>query len=217
VAFLDLASGSGVLAGRVLENHWREVSPAPSGGVVEATFTVTRCRRLPAGGAGAVGWHAEVRDEQGRVIQEGTITVQVPARSGTDGSGDPVDRAFCTRPWADALARRLADDPGFTAATATWDGTIGLRAGGNQVQLRVYRGRVIEVAPRTPQGATFTLEADDHVWTDLLTGPSNDFFRRAMSGDSFTVSGSAYEYLRLSRAVMTLIDAARALATGAAA
>jgi hypothetical protein len=38
-----------------------------------------------------------------------------------------------------------------------------------------------------------------------------------MSGKSFTVSGSAYEYLRLSRALMALIDAARALATGAAA
>ncbi|MGY2082767.1 hypothetical protein [Blastococcus sp. SYSU DS0539] len=217
---LRLAAGTDVLPHsllRVLETRWRNVSPAPAGEALEATFTVTACRRIAAEEAGSVQWHADVRDARGRTAQDGTITVLVPARPGSDGSADPVERAFCTRPWGEALARELADDAAFSSATATWDGAIGLRAGTSQIQLRIYRGQVIEVVPRTPLGATFTLEAAEHVWTDLLTGPSNDFFRRAMSGDSFTVTGNAYEYLRMSKAVMALVDAARTLATGATA
>jgi putative sterol carrier protein len=215
--FLRLASDSGVLPAsvlRVLETQWRDLSSSAADGAVEATFTVTGLRRIPAEGAGSVQWHALVRDGSGRTLQEGSITVLLPSLS--DGSTDPAERDFCTRPWAEALARRLAEDEGFRSATSTWDGCIGLRAGGrSQVQLRIYRGRIIEVAARTPLGATFTLEAADHVWTDLMTGPSNDFFHRAMSGDSFTVTGNVYEYLRLSKALMALIDAARELAMGA--
>lgn len=214
-AFLGLVSDSGVLPGsklRVLATQWRDVS-GDVGAAVEATFTVTRCRRVPDEGAGSVQWHAQAHGEQGRVVHEGTVTVLLPARSGSDGSADPVGLAFCTPSWGEALARRLADDRAFSGSTATWDGSIGLRSGGDQIQLRVYRGRVLEVAARTPQGATFTLEAPDDVWTGLVTGPSNDFFRRAMSGDSFTVTGNAYEYLRMSKALVALIDAARDLAT----
>ncbi|MFD2090749.1 hypothetical protein [Blastococcus deserti] len=215
--FLGLVTDGGLLPAsllRVLETRWQNFAPVPTDGPVEATFTVIGCRRVLAEHAGSVQWHAQVRDRQGRTVQEGSIEVLLPARSGADGAADPTERAFCSRPWGEALARRLADDEAFRSATATWDGTIGLRAGTDQVQLRVYRGRVIEVAGRTPLGATFTLEAPGQVWTDLMTGPSNDFFRRAMSGDSFTVTGNAYEYLRMSKALMALIDAARALATG---
>lgn len=215
---LRLATGSDVLPHsllRVLETRWQLVYPTPVGELLEATFTVTACRRVATEEAGSVQWHADVRDTGGRTVQEGTITVLLPARPGSDGSADRAERAFCTRPWGEALARELADDPAFGSATATWDGAIGLRTGAGQVQLRIYRGQVIDVAARTPLGATFTLEAAEHVWTDLLTGPSNDFFRRAMSGNSFTVTGDAYEYLRMSRAVMALVDAARRLAAGA--
>ncbi|WNV76626.1 hypothetical protein [Geodermatophilus sp. DSM 44513] len=212
-----LASDGGLLPPsllRVLETHWSNLSPVPVGEPVEATFTVTRCRRVPAEDAGSVQWHLQVHDRAGRTVQEGTIEVLLPARPGSDGAADAAERAFCSRPWAESLARRLAGDEGFRSATATWDGTIGLRAGKDEVHLRVYRGRVIEVAGRTPLGATFTLEGSERLWTDLVTGPSNDFFRRAMSGDAFTVTGNAYEYLRMSKALMALIDAARELATG---
>ena len=217
-AFLALASDGGLLPTsllRVLGTQWWDLSPVPIGEPVDATFTVTRCRRVPAEDAGSVLWHAQVRDRAGGIVQEGTVEVLLPARSGSDASADAAERAFCSRPWAEALARRLADDEGFRSATATWDGAIGLRAGRDEVQLRVYRGRVIEVAGRTPLGATFTLEGSERLWTELVTGPTNDFFRRAMSGDSFTVTGNAYEYLRMSKALMVLIDAARELATGA--
>jgi putative sterol carrier protein len=218
VTFLGLVTDSGALPAsllRVVDVHWRDVAPVPAGESVDAAFTVTRCHRIPTEAAGSVRWHAQVTDQQGRTVQEGTITALVPARSDSDGSGDPMRHAFCTKPWGEALSRRLADCPDFTAATATWDGSIGLRSGGDQVQLRIYRGRVIEVAPRTPLGATFTLEAAEHVWTDLMTGESNDFFRRAMSGGSFTVTGNVHEYLRMSKALMALIDTARELAAGA--
>ncbi|MDP9462061.1 MAG: hypothetical protein M3Q22_17995 [Actinomycetota bacterium] len=119
-----------------------------------------------------------------------------------------------TLPWGRALADRLAEQPDFRSATATWDGAIGLRSDDDQVQLRVYRGQIIEVAHRTPHGATFSVEATGHAWTDLLTGPSNDYFRRAMSSDDFRVTGNAYEYLRMTKALMTVMDAARSLAKG---
>jgi acyl dehydratase len=217
-ALFACASGAGVLPSslvRVLGTSWRDVSPSPAGGSVEVTFTVTSRRPVPGESVGAVQWHAQVRDGDGRTVQEGSIEVVLPARAGSDVVVDAAGLAFCSRPWGEELARRLADDEDFRSATATWDGTIGLRAPRDQVHLRVYRGRVIEVAGRTPLGATFTLDGPERLWTELLTGPSNDFFRRAMSGDSFTVTGNAHEYLRMSRALIALVDAARELATGA--
>jgi putative sterol carrier protein len=130
----------------------------------------------------------------------------------TRGAGeDRAGWAFGTPRWAEALASRLADDARFGSAVATWDGTIGLRCGGAEVHLRIYRGRVIEVTRRAPHGATFTLGADEVTWTRLITGPRNDFLRRAMRGE-FDVRGSGYEYLRLTKVLDVLVDNARALA-----
>lgn len=199
---------------RVLGLEWRDVSSPGSRAAVQTTFTVTQCRRAAGGATGSVRWHARASDEQGRAVHEGSITVLVPVRS-ADDPDDGAALAFCTRPWGQALAARLADDQRFGEATATWDGSIGLRSGGDEVQLRIYRGRVVDVSARTPHGATFTVQAEPHAWVELLTGPSNDFMRRVMSTDAFDVSGSAYEYLRLTKALVLLVDAARDLTTGA--
>ncbi|MGH3518973.1 MAG: hypothetical protein ACRDQ7_16435, partial [Haloechinothrix sp.] len=83
--------------------------------------------------------------------------------------------------------------------------------GAQEVHLRVYRGRVIEVTRRAPLGATFTLGASELVWTELITGPRNDFMQRAMRGQ-FEVQGSGYEYLRLTKVLSVICDNARALA-----
>lgn len=216
--FLGLVDRAGVLPGpplRVVETQWAELPSSSAGAPVRATFTVTRCRRAPGEATGSVRWHVRADDAHGKPVQEGSVTAVVPTRSGgpADDAGEP---GFCTRPWGQALAARLEADERFAAATATWDGSIGLRSGADQVQLRVYRGRVVDVAARTPHGATFTVEAQEHDWTELLTGPLNDFTRRVMSSDAFSVSGSAYEYLRMTKAVLFLIDAARDLTKGSA-
>lgn len=217
--FLALVDRSGVLPEpplRVLGTQWSAAQPGPAGAAVRTTFTVTRCRRVPGEAAGSVRWHVRGDDAHGRTVEEGTVTLLVPARA--DGAADDGGELACfTREWGQALAARLEDDARFAAATATWDGSIGLRSGSDEVQLRVYRGRVIDAAARTPHGATFTVEAEERTWAELLTAPSNDFLRRVMSSDAFSVSGSAYEYLRMTKALLLLIDAARDLTKEAAA
>ena len=109
--------------------------------------------------------------------------------------------------------QRLAADDRFAKALASWDGTIGLRAGSEEVQLRIYRGTVVEVSGRAALGATFTLEADELTWLAMVTAPANDFTRRSMRGE-FSVCGNGYEYLRLTKPLNVVVDAARALARG---
>ncbi|HVQ91191.1 MAG TPA: hypothetical protein VMU51_09145, partial [Mycobacteriales bacterium] len=48
--------------------------------------------------------------------------------------------------WGRRLADRLDQDEDFRSSASTFDGAIGLRSGGTEVQLRIYRGRVIEAA-----------------------------------------------------------------------
>ena len=79
------------------------------------------------------------------------------------------------------------------------------------MQLRVYRGRVLEAVRRTPGGATFTLEASPRTWTELALGATNDLVRRANRGEVGT-HGDAHEYLRLFKAVNLLVDEVRVLA-----
>src|SRR5690606_40485018 len=108
-------------------------------------------------------------------------------------------------------AELLEQDERFTSAISSWDGTIGLRCGDDEVHLRLYRGRVIEVTRRAPHGATFTLDADELVWTELITGARNDFMQRVMRGQ-VKVTGSGYAYLRLTKVLHVVVDHARKLA-----
>lgn len=193
----------------LLDTYWRYLGPVHAGDTLRFESTITRCRR--SGNQGTVNRHVVLRNQHGEPVQQGNAAVLVRAR----GTGaDPVGRAFGTVAWGQALARRLADDASFTRATASWDGTVGLRCGDDEVQLRVYKGAVLEAVPRAPHGATFTVEADELTWTELLTGPRNDFTRRVMAG-RFAARGSGYEYLRLTKALTVLVDVARELAQGA--
>lgn len=192
----------------LLDTNWRYLAPVHVGDTLSFEMTITRCRRGGGGEQGVVNRHVVLHNQHGQAVQEGTTAVLVRAH----GTGpDPAARAFGTVAWGAALARRLADDEGFTEATATWDGTLGLRCGEDEVHLRIYRGRVLEATRRAPHGATFTVAADEITWTELLTGPCNDFTRRTMTG-RFSAHGDGYEYLRLTKAVSLLVDAARALA-----
>lgn len=192
----------------LLDTHWRYLAPVRVGDVLTMHLTVVRCRRTRSGDRGVVTRHMALVDAGGRVVQEGTTAVLLRAR----GSGpDPVGRDFGSVAWGQALADRLAEDASFAAALASWDGTIGLRAGGDEVHLRVYRGAIVEVSSRAALGSTFTLEADERTWLELATAPVNDFVQRSMKGQ-FSVRGNGYEYLRLTKPLSIVVDAARALA-----
>jgi acyl dehydratase len=195
----------------LLDTQWRYRRPVRVGDVLTLELTVVRCRRTRAGDRGVVTRAMTLVDGEGRVVQEGTTSVLLLAR----GAGpDPVGRAFGTRGWGEALAAELAGDDRFAAALASWDGTIGLRAGSEEVHLRIYRGSILEVSTRAALGATFTLEADERTWLDLVTAPVNDFTQRSMRGE-FSTRGNAYEYLRLTKPLNLLVDAARTVAAGA--
>ncbi len=189
----------------LLATTWRYLEQVHVGDTLRCETTVTRCRR--SGEQGTVNRHVVVRNQHGERVLQGGVAVLVRAR---EPGTDQVGRAFGTVAWGQALARRLADDARFTGATASWDGTIGVRCGDDEVQLRIYKGTVIEATRRVPHGATFTVEADELTWTELLTGPRNDFTRRAMAGQ-FAARGDGYEYLRLTKALIALVDVAREL------
>lgn len=202
---------SSLAAGEEVECRWRHLAPVQVGDELAFEVTVVGCRRGADLGHGVVRRHVRVVDADGVLRQEGTTTATVPVRAAVDDEADRVGLAVGTRAWATALAERLDADPAFTSQTSTWDGTIGIRSGEHEVQLRVYRGRVLEAVRRTLAGPTFVVEADEVVWVDLLTGPVNDFSRRAML-DQLEVRGNAYEYLRLTAALVALVDQARELA-----
>ncbi|MFF5987633.1 hotdog family protein [Prauserella flavalba] len=195
--------------GLLLDACWHYRAPIRAGSTLRFEQTVTRCRRTTGGENGIVTRHGVLVDEHGRTVRDGSVTVLVPARA--EGP-DPAGRAFCTPAWAGALAARLGEDDRFTSATGNWDGTIGLRCGDDEVQLRVYRGAVIQAAERTPHGATFTLGASERTWTELLTGPGDDLAQTVPG--PFDVRGDGEEYLRLTRAIALLIEHARELAAG---
>jgi len=192
----------------LLGTTWRYLAPIRPGDRVHAELLITGVRRTREGSTGVVDRDLRLVGSDGTVVQEGQLPCLVRAR----GAGpDPAERAFGTTAWGELLARSLADDRAFASATATWDGAIGLHCGEQGVQLRIYRGTVLEVARRTPSGPTFALHASPRAWTELALGPTNDLIQRSGRGE-FTMSGNAYEYLRLTKAVHLLVDAARALA-----
>lgn len=199
-------AGESVIA--LLDTNWRYLKPMYVGDSLQCTLTVTRCRRTSDPHQGVVHRHVVLENQRGEHVQEGTSAVLVRAR----GTGpDPASLAPGTVAWGSGVAELLARDKRFAEATATWDGAIGLRAGEHEVQLRVYLGRIIDVARRTPHGPTFTLAADEPTWIELLTGERNDLVARMMRGQ-FHATGDAYEYLRLTKVLHVITDAARELA-----
>ncbi|MDL5159479.1 MaoC/PaaZ C-terminal domain-containing protein [Actinomycetospora termitidis] len=193
------------------DTHWDYLAPIFVGDAVTYEMTVTRTRRTSSLAGGVVGRHVVVRNQDGEVVQVGRTSALVTAREAVDDRAARLGRAFPSTAWARGLAARLGDSAAFARETGTWDGTLGLRFGADAVLFRVYRGRVLEAGTRTPDGPTFVVSAPDAVWARLLTGPVNDFTKRTMR-DEFEVEGSAYEYLRLTAAVVALVDEARSFA-----
>lgn len=181
---------------------------APAEGHVGLATTLVRLLAERDGVSGWVTWHHTLRTASGELLATATSTDLLRAQ---DVSARSARRDVGTLAWGELLAERLTEDTQFHEAVNTWDGAIGLRSGDHTVELRVYRGAIIEVTQRSPHGATFTVGADDHTWADVLTGPAVSFGVRLMRGD-FAVTGNPYEYLRLTKALELIFIGARSLA-----
>jgi acyl dehydratase len=192
-----------------LGDSWDYHRPILVGDALTLTTTVIRLERSAKGSTGVLTRYCELRDADGRLVQSGTSRVLLQAEP--VAADDPVPPAVGTLAWGRALAESLGADPAFASATDSWDGTIGLRGGDAEVHLRIYRGRVIDVARRTPHGPTFTFGATDRTWADVLAADTPDFGRRLMTGQ-FQAGGDPYEYLRLTKVVEQVVDHAHALA-----
>lgn len=125
-----------------------------------------------------------------------------------------ADAAPGSRAWAGALQERLAADREFAELVETYDGTIGLRIGGREVHIRCYRGRVLEAVPRSIRGADFLVDISGAEFVSLMTAESNTFMESAMLR-RLSSSGSGYEYLRMTSALIRIIDVCRSLAADA--
>ncbi|HEY1822410.1 MAG TPA: hypothetical protein VGG83_20995 [Trebonia sp.] len=116
--------------------------------------------------------------------------------------------------WGALLAERLAADAEFASSTSTLDGSIGLvsRQGGEtaRVEFRIYRGSIIETGRKSLDGPTYAIEADALTWAELVTGRHDDYVRFAAQG-RFTVRGSGFQYLRLSKTTRIMIWHARTM------
>jgi hypothetical protein len=190
---------------------WTSHGQLQPGERVRLHSSVVRLEARADAGSGDVTRWDELRNSEDETVHAGTSTLRVHAQ---DIGAHRTHRDVGTRSWAAALAEILGADAAFTSAVETWDGTLGVRGGRHEIQLRIYRGRIIEVTPRSPHGATFTFGASDRIWTEVLTEPYTSFGSRLMRGD-FEVSGNPYEYLRLTKALELLVANARKLAVAA--
>jgi hypothetical protein len=202
----ELAAGAEV---RAVE--WRAAASGRPAEDLELVATTTRCRLVGAGrGEVQLALHLHTAGEE---RGEGRCTLVLPAVAEA-----PLDAHlrtdFCSRAWGELLAARLADSVAFPAATAGFDGAIELVAGEESLQLRIYKGALLEAARSTPAGPTFTLAGSEREWTALALAPRNDFMARTMRG-GFSARGDRYQYVRLTKALLACWDEVRALAAGA--
>lgn len=194
----------------LLDTRWTYRAPLRMGVALHYTTTITRTRRTSAGDRGVVNRWIELRDADGTVVQEGSSAVLLSARTPGDPADDPVSRTPLSLRWAGELAERVVGDEVFAGATQLFDGAVGLASENNTVVLRVYKGRVIDVATRTPAGPTFTLAGSELAWARLLTGPENDLLLRTHRGE-FWGTGNTYVYLQMTAALQAIADTARAM------
>ncbi|TMR06606.1 hypothetical protein ETD83_03890 [Actinomadura soli] len=197
--------------------RWDPQAPPPSAenGATAVRLEATVTRRTPGPGPAHATIHQAVRvvDDLDRVRSRSTVAWSVPVELSRSTAAEWEAADFASVRWGGRLRERLAGDARFTAAARSFDGAIAFAAEDRQAHFRIYRGEVIDVARKSLDGATFTIEGADLAWAELLAAPSNDFIRRTSDG-LFRAMGSGYQYLRMIKAVMIMIDHARELTSG---
>jgi acyl dehydratase len=199
----------------MLNLDWEFVAPILVGDSVRFDMLVTRCRRSRRRPSGVVNRQFSLYRHDGELVQRGTSSVLVRARQPGSAADPAIATDFGSPAWAALLAERLAGNPDFVSSTGTFDGAIGLQCGRETVQLRIYKGSVVDCGTSTPLGTTFLLSGSEAAWVDLAFADRNDFIAHATTG-RFSVSGDVFQYLRLTRTLVSLWDSIRELATGRA-
>jgi hypothetical protein len=213
--FALLAGQPPVPGARLTALTWRaaESPETAEGGASSAEAAITG-RHFAADTADGVliDQHVRLLDAGGAVVHEAAVSWRA---AGPDvPPPDPTTDEIASPAWGGLLAARLAADPAFASSTSTFDGSIGLlsRCGGGTaaVEFRIYRGSIIETGRKTLDGPTYTIEADALTWAELITGRYDDYVRFA-ARSRFTVRGSGFQYLRLSKATRVMVWHARAM------
>jgi acyl dehydratase len=205
---------SGVLADTVivaLDTNWRFRAPLRIGARLHYETTVTGWRRTTDRSRGVLHRFVRLLDDAGVVVQEGSTAALV--RTAEAAEDDPPWAMPLGLAWSRAVAAALRDVPAFQETTQLFDGTIEWSSELANVQFRIYKGQIIDVATRTPAGPTFTVHASAEQWCALLMAPRNDFIARAQDG-TFAIRGSAYTYLQMTKALHLMIDAGRSVMAG---
>lgn len=199
-AHLTMAPGADVPAGTAVtaqaEARVTALLPGRAGTIAEVAVTLTG---QPS---------AQVSTADAPIL--GTLDLTVA----TDLPEPQAGQAPGSRQWAALLHERLRADARFAELIETYDGTIGLRIGGREVHIRCYRGQVLETVPRSILGADFLVDISGAEFAALMTAESNTFMESAMQR-RLSSTGSGYEYLRMTTALIRIIDVCRALTADA--
>jgi hypothetical protein len=187
-----------------------ERGPRPGSAGVRVEGIVTRWKPARRRGRGRVHQDVRLLDADGQVVERARVTWDVPATGDVQDDESAARAAWDvgTVAWGKHLAAGLAANEDFASAVETFDGSVGIRSGEEQVEFRIYRGKVIEVARKTPEGPTFTITGTERAWVDLLASAKNDLVAR-LGRNEFRSSGNNYQYLRIFRAIMLMVDEAQ--------
>ncbi|MFD5007339.1 hypothetical protein ACFWMV_31105 [Streptomyces mutabilis] len=189
--------------------RWEQGPRAGATGV-RAEGVLTRWKPARKRGRGRLHQDVRLLDADGQVVESAFVEWDVPAGTDVrdDESASRVAWDVGSVAWGRHLAAGLAANEDFASAVQTFDGSVGIRAGEEQVEFRLYRGSVVEVAKKSLEGPTFTVGGTERAWIDLLSATKNDFVNRTQN-NHFRSTGNNFQYLRIFRAVMLMIDEAQ--------
>ncbi|MFF9203978.1 hypothetical protein ACF1AE_19595 [Streptomyces sp. NPDC014986] len=189
--------------------RWEQGPRAGAAGV-RAEGVLTRWKPARKRGSGRLHQDVRLLDAGGQVVESAFVVWDVPAGTDVrdDESASRVAWDVGSVAWGRHLAAALADNEAFASAVQTFDGSVGIRAGEEQVEFRIYRGSVVEVAKKSLEGPTFTVGGSERAWIDLLSSTKNDFVNRTQN-NHFRSTGNNFQYLRIFKAIMLMIDEAQ--------
>lgn len=116
--------------------------------------------------------------------------------------------------WGNRLKGRLNSSLDFQSAAKSFDGSVLLKIGDETVWLKIYSGHVIDVRHKpSPFGFTFALGAPEKIWETLLQDSRNEILSFTGSG-RILVEGNLFEFMRLTKTVVELVEGMRVLFRG---
>jgi hypothetical protein len=187
----------------------------PGGHVpVHLAAIITRLGPPDKAGVGRVTQDLRLVDPSGTELGRARAGWLVPSAESLPRDEERTALSVGSVEWGKRVAERLASNAAFHSTTRPFDGAIGFSAGPDEVNFRIYRGKVVEVARKSVTGPTFVIDAPELTWLELLTSPVNDYFRRTMTG-AFKIRGDGFQYVRMIKAIMLILDDARAEAAEA--